>query len=338
MTSHGYLFHGLNLTITGGAEVQAALGARLGQFPSGRLQGRPDLRFDFVKMTGSQPVVRPAGVGRPILEVGAGEVVYFDDLEQLYLDFPGCGRSLCDVRNRHATVWYSESAAADAWLLSHPFFTISLTELLKREGLFMVHAAGLAVGRKGLLLAGDSGSGKTTLTLMLVRAGFGFLADDTVFLSASVPGEISRGLRVLAFPDEAGVTEQTAGFFAELQSLPGRPPPGGRNKKPLGVAQTYGVKPCWECEPAVLVLDEPTSDLDPRGRREFKALLREIPATKLIATHDLELAVELCARAIILDQGQIIADGCTVELLADEKLMFAHGLERPHILHHIHPH
>jgi cobalt/nickel transport system ATP-binding protein len=92
------------------------------------------------------------------------------------------------------------------------------------------------------------------------------------------------------------------------------------------------------CEPAVLVLDEPTSDLDPRGRREFKALLREIPATKLIATHDLELAVELCTRAIILDHGQIIADGRTMELLADEKLMLAHGLERPHILHHLHPH
>jgi len=92
------------------------------------------------------------------------------------------------------------------------------------------------------------------------------------------------------------------------------------------------------CEPAVLVLDEPTSDLDPRGRREFKALLREIPATKLIATHDLEMAVELCPRSIILDHGQIIADGRTVELLADEPLMLAHGLERPHILHHIHPH
>jgi len=92
------------------------------------------------------------------------------------------------------------------------------------------------------------------------------------------------------------------------------------------------------CEPSVLVLDEPTSDLDPRGRREFKAMLRTLPTTKLIATHDLELAVELCARAIILDQGQIIADGRTVQLLADEKLMLAHGLERPHILHHIHPH
>jgi cobalt/nickel transport system ATP-binding protein len=92
------------------------------------------------------------------------------------------------------------------------------------------------------------------------------------------------------------------------------------------------------CEADVLVLDEPTSDLDPRGRREFKALLRQIPATKLIATHDLELAVELCSRAIVLDRGQIVADGPTVELLNNEELMLAHGLERPHILRHQHPH
>lgn len=92
------------------------------------------------------------------------------------------------------------------------------------------------------------------------------------------------------------------------------------------------------CEPAILILDEPTSDLDPRGRREFKALLREIPATKLIATHDLELAVELCPRAIVLDRGEMIADGRTIELLSNEALMLAHGLERPHILMHRHPH
>ncbi len=92
------------------------------------------------------------------------------------------------------------------------------------------------------------------------------------------------------------------------------------------------------CEPAILILDEPTSDLDPRGRREFKALLRQIPATKLIATHDLELAVELCARTVVLDRGEIVADGATKELLNDEALMLAHGLERPHILRHTHPH
>jgi cobalt transport protein ATP-binding subunit len=92
------------------------------------------------------------------------------------------------------------------------------------------------------------------------------------------------------------------------------------------------------CEPTVLVLDEPTSDLDPRGRREFKALLRRVAATKLIATHDLELVVELCSRAIVLDHGSVVADGPVTELLNNEELMLAHGLERPHILRHHHPH
>jgi cobalt transport protein ATP-binding subunit len=92
------------------------------------------------------------------------------------------------------------------------------------------------------------------------------------------------------------------------------------------------------CAPEILVLDEPTSDLDPRGRREFKALLRQIPATKLIATHDLEFAVEMCSRAIVLDAGRIVADGPLRQVLNDEALMLAHGLERPHILRHTHPH
>jgi hypothetical protein len=258
MTTRGYQFHGLNVTITGDEVVQAALDARLGQFPQGRLEGRPDLRFDFVKTAGSRGADRPDGAGRSILEVGAGEVLYFDDLDQLYIEFADCGRSLCDIQGRHATVWYAEAAEEDGWVLSHPFFTIALTEMLKREGLHMMHAAGLTVGRKGLLVAGESGCGKTTLTLMLVRAGFGFMADDTVFLSAPAPGGISRGLRALAFPDEAGVTEETTNFFPELRTLPGKPQPRRRNKKPLGLAEVYGVKPCWECEPAALVFPQPS--------------------------------------------------------------------------------
>lgn len=92
------------------------------------------------------------------------------------------------------------------------------------------------------------------------------------------------------------------------------------------------------CAPRILVLDEPTSDLDPRGRRELMALLQRIPATKIIATHDLELVVELCSRAVVLDGGKIVATGVPVDLLADEPLMLAHGLERPHSLQHRHPH
>ncbi len=92
------------------------------------------------------------------------------------------------------------------------------------------------------------------------------------------------------------------------------------------------------CEPSVLVLDEPSSTLDPKGRRELRALLRQIPITKLIATHDLELVVELCGRVVVLDGGTIVAQGPTVEVLADEALMLRHGLERPHALQHRHPH
>lgn len=92
------------------------------------------------------------------------------------------------------------------------------------------------------------------------------------------------------------------------------------------------------CRPSILVLDEPTSSLDPKGRHELKDLLRQIPLTKLIATHDLELVVELCSRVIVLDKGTVAAEGPTKELLSDEELMLRHGLERPHILRHLHPH
>ena len=92
------------------------------------------------------------------------------------------------------------------------------------------------------------------------------------------------------------------------------------------------------CEPSILVLDEPTSSLDPRGRRELKELLRTIPITKLVATHDLDLVVELCSRVIVLDAGAIVAEGPTVDVLSDEALMLRHSLERPHALRHLHPH
>ncbi len=83
------------------------------------------------------------------------------------------------------------------------------------------------------------------------------------------------------------------------------------------------------CEPSVLVLDEPTANLDPRGRRRFLALILELPATKLIATHDLEMALELCGRTILLDGGRVVADGPTLEILGDPTLLEAHGLELP---------
>jgi cobalt/nickel transport system ATP-binding protein len=90
--------------------------------------------------------------------------------------------------------------------------------------------------------------------------------------------------------------------------------------------------------PEVLVMDEPSSNLDPRGRRRLIDWLRSFEHTKVIATHDLELVVEVCSRVIVLDGGRLVAEGAVDALLNDEELMVSHGLERPHILRHRHPH
>jgi cobalt/nickel transport system ATP-binding protein len=82
--------------------------------------------------------------------------------------------------------------------------------------------------------------------------------------------------------------------------------------------------------PEVLVLDEPSSNLDPKARRHLIDILQELPVTKIIVTHDLPVAYELCERALILSQGRIVADGPIEEILLDEKLLAAHDLELPY--------
>ncbi|BAC88230.1 energy-coupling factor ABC transporter ATP-binding protein [Gloeobacter violaceus] len=82
-------------------------------------------------------------------------------------------------------------------------------------------------------------------------------------------------------------------------------------------------------EPEVLVLDEPSAGLDPRSRRRLIRLLTELPQTKLVATHDLDMALETCTRTIIIDRGQVVADGPSDQILADRVLLETHGLELP---------
>lgn len=86
------------------------------------------------------------------------------------------------------------------------------------------------------------------------------------------------------------------------------------------------------CRPDVLALDEPFSNLDPRARRSLIKILREFPGSQIIATHDLDLAVELCDQVIVLDEGQVRAAGPVREILSDAPLMERHGLEVPYQL------
>jgi len=84
-------------------------------------------------------------------------------------------------------------------------------------------------------------------------------------------------------------------------------------------------------DPLVLILDEPTAGLDPRSRRSLINLLNELPQTMLVATHDMLMVAELFPRMIIMDRGRVVADGLTNELMDDQTLLEAHGLERPQI-------
>ncbi len=83
------------------------------------------------------------------------------------------------------------------------------------------------------------------------------------------------------------------------------------------------------CKPSVLVMDEPTANLDPRARRRFLGLIQSLNMTKLIATHDLEMVLEICDRVLLLDAGRLIADGLPKELLTNKELVEKHGLEVP---------
>jgi cobalt/nickel transport system ATP-binding protein len=87
-------------------------------------------------------------------------------------------------------------------------------------------------------------------------------------------------------------------------------------------------------QPEILILDEPTSNLDPRARRHLIELLKNLNLTKIVAGHDLELILEICSRVILLDEGKIVANGGAREVMNNKSLMESHGLEVPLSLKH----
>jgi len=97
----------------------------------------------------------------------------------------------------------------------------------------------------------------------------------------------------------------------------------------VGEKKRIAIATVLSMDPQILVLDEPSAGLDPRARRTLINLLRELPITMLVSTHDMRLVEELFPRTIVMDEGQIVADGKTRDILEDEGLLTAHGLEKP---------
>jgi cobalt/nickel transport system ATP-binding protein len=161
-----------------------------------------------------------------------------------------------------------------------------------------------------------------------VRRNVGLLfqdPDDQLFCP-TVRDDVAFGPLNLEFPKEEILRRVAEALAAVgLSGIEDRPP----QHLSFGEKRRVCLAGMLACEPSLLALDEPSSNLDPRARRGLIDILRKCPASQIIASHDLELVAELCSRVIVLDQGRIQADGPTREILADDKLMARHGLEVP---------
>lgn len=97
----------------------------------------------------------------------------------------------------------------------------------------------------------------------------------------------------------------------------------------VGEKKRIAIATVLSMQPSLLVLDEPSAGLDPRARRTLINLLRDLPITMLVSTHDMKLVQELFPRTVVMDEGRVVADGLTADILEDEALLTAHGLEKP---------
>jgi hypothetical protein len=283
MTARSYALHGLHLAVTGWGEAVEALHARLARLSALHGDGAPDVTLEIVAEADSTEAPSAMRRGRPVYDPPDGAVLYDDGADRLYLEIGPRLRAVCEPSRGWARLACAaaggEERAGDLWTLSHPLATLPLVELLKRRGLYSVHAAGLCRNGRGLLLPGTSGAGKSTLTLALARAGCGLLGDDTLFLA-----QRPEGLRLLAFPDEIDLTPQTVAFFPDLLPRLAAPRPGWR-KRQLRPEDAYGAEVVWECAPGHLVFPRVS------GREE----------SRLIALDSAEALCELAPNVLLTE-------------------------------------
>lgn len=189
----------------------------------------------------------------------------------------------------------------------------------------MLHLNGILTGKGGLTVAGLPFN-RQNLPLIRAAVGLVFQNPDDQLFSPTVFEDVAFGPLHMGLP-EAEVRSRVAealeavrmSAYAERLS----------HHLSVGEKKRIAIATVLSMHPKILILDEPSAGLDPRARRTLINLLRDLPITMLVSTHDLALVKELFPRTIIMDGGEIVADGLTANLLEDVPLLEAHGLEKP---------
>ncbi|MGE5598944.1 MAG: energy-coupling factor ABC transporter ATP-binding protein [Bacteroidota bacterium] len=186
--------------------------------------------------------------------------------------------------------------------------------------------AGVLLPTAGKVRVGDVPLTGKTLKLIRRHVGLVFQDPDDQLFMPTVGEDVAFGPRNLGLPPEEVEGRVAAALEAVgAGGLRGRPPYrlSGGEKKAAAIAAVLAM------QPDVLVLDEPSAGLDPRARRRLGGLLAGFTHTKVLATHDLDLVMDLCPRTIVLREGRVLADGPTAEIMRDGELLDAGGLEKP---------
>jgi cobalt/nickel transport system ATP-binding protein len=187
----------------------------------------------------------------------------------------------------------------------------------------MLHLNGLLRGSGELEVAGLPVRGDT-LAELRARVGLVFQDPDDQLFMTTVAEDVGFGPSNLGLD---GIAERTRAALAAVRMEAAAP--RAPHQLSTGERRRVAIAGVLAMEPELLVLDEPSANLDPRARRELLDVLAALDRTLLVVTHDLPFAAELCERAVILSGGRVVADGSCPELLADAELLARHDLELP---------
>lgn len=187
----------------------------------------------------------------------------------------------------------------------------------------LLHVGGLLFPSSGTINIGDTPVCRKTLPLVRRSVGLVFQnPDDQLFMPTVEEdvafGPLNMGLPVEEVERRVESALDSVGALDLRECAPYRL--SGGQKKSVSIATVLSM------EPDVLILDEPSANLDPRARRRVIDIIADFSHTVLIATHDMELVRELCPRTIVMCDGRVAADGPTLDVMSDGELLSACGL------------